>query len=245
MRIAFVIAAVALAGCPEGGASKQAQPPVIVVQAPTDANSAKAADAAAAAAGGTGYAGLAWEAVNTVATNQGNDPDAEPYDVVSTLREHEPQLTDPPNDQAGTNAYDDLLSALAVMDEEYLYVRVGPRAPMAGDQVRELRFWIEQAPNMATVEVKVGTRGRPCELADIKLPDGEQVVDGCFWLGTAVDLRIPLAKIPPSIDTKKPYWVSGFQTCCQDEERSKPWDAISEAQEVWRMPGKADEVDAP
>lgn len=240
-----------LCGCeaPTDSASGQAQPPVIVVQAPPDqaANAAAAATdpakAGAAEAGAAGYAGLAWQAVNQAQPNANADPNAEPYDVVALLREFDPQLTDPPNDAAGEAGHDDLLSALAVMDAEYLYGRIVTRSPMKGDDVREVRFWIEQQPNMATVEVKVGTRDRPCELSDVKNGDQQTVVNRCFWAGNALDFRIPLKDIPPSIDTTKPYWVSGFQTCCSDAERNNPYDATESAQEVWRVEGLASEVE--
>ncbi len=235
-------------GCepPTDSASKQSQPPVIVVQAPPDQNAgAKAAAGTNVAndAGSAGYAGLAWQAVNQSQPNANADPNAEPYDVVALLREFDPQLTDPPNDGQGDAGHDDLLSALAVMDAEYLYGRIVTRSPMKGDDVREVRFWIEQQPAMATVEVKVGTRDRPCELSDVKAADQQSVVSKCFWAGNALDFRIPLKDVPASIDTTKPFWVSGFQTCCTDAERNTPYDSAEGAQEVWRVEGLASEVE--
>ena len=43
---------------------------------------------------------------------------------------------------------------------------------------------------------------------------------------------------------KAPFHVSGFQTCCVDEERTQEFDSIDAAQEVWRVPGLADELEA-
>jgi hypothetical protein len=224
--------------------SKQAQPPVIVVQAPPDQATADAATRAGGEGAGSGYAGLAWQAVNTAKTGTAQAAGAEPYDVVALLREFDAQLTDPPNDQAGDGGHDDLLSALAVMDDKYLYGRVLTRTPMAGDNVREVRFWIEQQPAMVTVELKVGNRERSCELSDLKSPDKQESIDGCYWADNALDFRIPLDKMPSSIDVAKPYWLSGFQTCCKDEARNEPYDEIDGAQEVWRVPGLASEVES-
>jgi hypothetical protein len=138
---------------------------------------------------------------------------------------------------------DDLLSAFVVMDAKYLYGRMTSRAPMTAEAAREVRFWLEQEPSMVTVEVKVGTTGRPCELGDVESSEVQKVVLNCFWTGTALDFRIPLDAIPAIIDTTKPYWVSGFQSCCSDEGRNNPYDSIAGAQEVWRVSGLAAEVD--
>jgi hypothetical protein len=245
-RIVLILLAfpAALLGCgttagDSAATTKQAQPPVIVVQAPTEGTAAKSGKAGE----GSNYAGLAWQAVNQDNANANSDPNAEPYDVVALLREFDPQLTDPPSDQLGDGGHDDIVSALAVMDDVYLFGRLSTRNPMQGDNMREVRFWIEQQPNMVTVEVKAGSRERPCELSDLKKPDEQAVVTNCFWAGNALDFRIPLKDIPSTIDTTKPYWVSGFQTCCSDAERNKPYDEIEGAQEVWRVPGEATEVE--
>lgn len=220
-----------LAACPGGsqdGGDAQAQPPVIVVQAPPDSVAQS-------------YAGGAWQTPAGAATEQGAEagPDSEPYEMIALLREFDPHLTDAPKDQAGEAAMDDLLSAFAVMDDAFLYARMVGREPMAKDGAHETRFWIEQGPAMVTVEVKVGTRDRPCELGDVKTPEIQKTVVNCFWAGNALDLRIPLDTVPPSIDTTQPYWVSGFQTCCSDAERNNPYDEIDGAQEVWRVPQQA------
>lgn len=228
---------------PTDKASRQAQPPVIVVQAPPEQPATEGGAAAGSEGATTGYAGLTWQAVNHNEPSANPDPNSEPYDVVALLREFDPQLTDPPNDAQGDGGHDDLLSALAVMDAEYLYARVVTRSPMKGDDVREVRFWIEQAPSMATVEVKVGTQDRPCELSDVKAADQQSIVPKCFWAGNALDVRIPLKDVPASIDTTKHFWVSGFQTCCTDAERNTPYDAAEGAQEVWRVAGLASEVE--
>jgi len=142
-------------------------------------------------------------------------------------------------------AFDDILSAHAVADDTYLYGRIVTRAPMRGDDVREVRFWIEQdsGNKMATVELKIGSRGSPCELSNAKKPDSQTVVNRCFWIGNAIDFRVPLDKIPSVIDTKSTFHVSGFQTCCEDTERNKPYDELNGAQGVWRVPGVAAEVE--
>lgn len=212
---------------------KQAQPPVVVVQAPTEK--------AAAGTEAPSYAGLAWEATTEGDAAEGGVGDAvEPYDVVSLLREFEPSVVDAPKDQDGDNGYDDLLSALVVADEKYLYGRIVSRVPMRGFYTREVRFWVEQPPEMTTVEIKVGTRGRPCEVAHVKSPDAQKVIKGCFWLGNALDFRIPLDSFPASFDVKKPMWASGFQTCCSDPSRNKFLDEIDQAQEVWRVTGEVE-----
>lgn len=239
--IAFLGAMVyALAACSGGGGegSPQAQPPVIVVQAPPDSGSDTK----------TRYESLAWETIGAQPDGEGAatdtaDPDAEPYEVVTLLREFDPHLTDAPKDEVGGTATDDLLAAFVVMDDKYLYGRMTSRAPMTGDNAHETRFWLEQGDNSVTVEVKVGTTGRPCELGDVKAAEAQKVVAKCFWTGTALDFRMPLASIPPIIDTAQPYWVSGFQTCCSDDARNNPFDTIEGAQEVWRVPGLAAEVD--
>jgi hypothetical protein len=217
-----------LAACSGGGAGgeSQAQPPVIVVQAPPEP-------------GSDSYAGVAWQTptAGSATDPQVAEPGSEPYDVIALLREFDPQLTDAPKDQQSENGADDLLSAFAVMDDTYLYGRLVTRAPVAGDEgLREARFWLEQGEAMVTVEVKVGTTDRPCELSDAKVSEAQKVVQKCFWVGNALDFRVPLDSIPPSIETSEPYWVSGFQTCCSDAERNKPWDEIEGAQEVWRVP---------
>ncbi len=210
---------------------KQGQPPVVVVQAPgsTPAKDSKT---------DSSYAGLAWEAATSGAVGDSVE-EVEPYDIVSLLREFEPAIIDPAKDQDGENGYDDLLSSLVVADSKNLYGRIVTRVPMRGFYTREVRFWIEQPPEMATVEIKVGTRGRPCEIAHVKSPDAQKVVKGCFWLGNALDFRLPLDAFPASMDITKPMWVSGFQTCCSDPERNKFLDEIDKAQEIWRITGEA------
>jgi len=222
-------------GCSTGEPQKdfkQGQPPVVVVQAPGNT-------AGKDSKGDSSYAGLAWEVATSGAVGENVD-EVEPYDVVSLLREFEPAIIDPASDQDGENGYDDLLSSLVVADTKNLYGRIVTRVPMRGFYTREVRFWIEQPPEMATVEIKVGTRGRPCEIAHVKSPDAQKVVKGCFWLGNALDFRLPLDAFPASIDVTKPMWVSGFQTCCSDPERNKFLDEIDKAQEVWRITGEAE-----
>ncbi len=219
---AAILPLLLLTACPAdtGGERGPEQPPVIVVQAPPEG-------AQPAPPGATGYAGQAWQAPPSL--------DQEPGDVVAILREYDALLVDVPNDQGGSEGYDDLLWALAVADGSHLFARVVSRTPMRADAGRELRFWIEQGKPLATVEVKVGSQGRPCEVSAMETPEQQAVVDGCFWTGNALDLRIPLTNLPKSIDLTKPFWVSGFQTCCQDPERTKPHDSIENAQEVWRV----------
>lgn len=210
-------------------------PPVIVVQPPSDT----AGGGNAPSTSGSDYAGQAWEA----AAGSDGAATGEPDDVVALLREFEAELTDPPGD-AGANGYDDLLSALVVVDARYLYARVLTQEPMSikEDKVRELRFWLEQGGKMVTIEVKVGSQGSPCEVLDAAgAGDDAKVVNDCYWLGNAVDVRIPLDAIPATINVANPFWASGFQTCCSDEARNNPYDALEAAQEVWRVPGLAAE----
>jgi hypothetical protein len=237
-----------LGACSSGGGSRQDQnqPAVIVVQAPPETRSQSPWPPE------SNYPGLAWQTPRAATPLGGSgeagaadNPDAEPYDVVALLREFDPELTDSPKDQKGEMAFDDILSAHAVADDTYLYGRIVTRAPMRGDDVREVRFWIEQdnGKKMVTVELKIGSRGSPCELSDVKKPDTQNVVARCFWIGNAIDFRIPLDKVPSIIDTAAPFHVSGFQTCCQDNERNKPYDELEGAQGVWRVPGIATEVE--
>ena len=226
-------------GCPpESASGPKSQAPRIVVQTPdSGAPTGLTADATASpGASKAAYAGANWQ-------NQGKQTD-EPFEVQSLLREFDPQLIDEANDQQGSAGYTDLLSAFAVLDARYLYARVVPREPMMRDQTAELRFWLEQGPVMTTVEVKVGTREAPCELSDVEDPEKQAVVPNCFWLGNAIDVRIPRDSVPANIDMKAPFHVSGFQTCCVDEERTQEFDSIDAAQEVWRVPGLADELES-
>jgi hypothetical protein len=230
-----------------GGGDEGAQPPVVVVQAPLDQGAAGAPASGQPAA--AGYAGVSWQTgwgSGGAAGGPGTtDPNAEPYDVVALLREFDPQLVDPPNDgPAAERPQDDILSALAVMDAENVYGRVVTRAPLKPGEAGELRFWLEQQGSMVTVELKTSSRERNCELSDVKTPEQQTVVPGCFWMGNALDFRIPIKQIPPAVDTSKPCWVTGFQSCCADAERNQPYDSVAEAQEVWRMPGLASEVEA-
>jgi len=233
-------AALLLAGCPPNDEGKaKARAPQIVVQeskaggAPTGLTTGAGAPPGASKAA---YAGANWQ-------NQGKQTD-EPFEVQQLLREFDPQLIDEPNDQKGDAGWTDLISAFAVIDARYLYARVVPREPMKREQTAEMRFWLEQGPAMTTVEVKIGTREKPCELSDVKNPEKQTVVPECFWLGNAIDIRIPRDSVPVGIDMRKPFHVSGFQTCCVDEARTQEYDAIDAAQEVWRVPGLADELEA-
>ena len=247
----LILAAVlvtSLSACSSGSGSKSEQdkPPVIVVQAPPETSNSQAQPSDST------YPGLAWQTPESKAGPgaEGGDssetnPMAEPYDVVALLREFDAELTDAPKDQKGEAGFDDILSALAVADDSFLYGRLVTRAPMQGDGVREIRFWIEQddGKKMVTVELKVGSSENPCELSDTNKPESQTVVPGCFWMGNAIDFRIPLSEVPDLIDTKAPFHVSGFQTCCLDTERNNPYDELEGAQGVWRVPGVASEVE--
>jgi hypothetical protein len=242
MRLALPLCLLALFALPACGGGEPAAPttapPVIVVQPPSDT----AGGGGAPTTTGSDYAGMAWEKAGAPGGAEG-----EPADVVALLREYEAELTDPPGDATGDAGYDDLLSALVAVDAKYLYGRVLTQESMSvkEDRLRELRFWLEQAGKMVTVEVKVGTRGAPCELIDAASGGDEaKIVEGCFWLGNAIDIRIPLDAIPATINVTKPFWASGFQTCCADEARNEPFDTLEEAQQVWRVPGLADKKDS-
>ena len=216
-------------------------PPIIVVQPPSDT----AGGGGAATASASDYAGQAWEKAATAPEN--GTAGGEPDEVVALLREFEAELTDPPGDATGTNSWDDLLSAFVVVDARYLYARVLTQAPMSikDDTVRELRFWLEQGGKMVTIEVKVGSQGAPCEVLDAAGGDDDtKIVEGCFWVGNAIDIRLPLDAIPATINVASPFWASGFQTCCSDEARNEPYDSLDAAQEVWRVSGLAAETPA-
>ncbi len=178
LAVTLLASLVACSTGTEATDATQSQPPVIVVQAPP----------AGPEAGAVGYEALASRVAPTAGAAAGADgstPGSEPYEVVALLREFDPDLTDPPKDQASEAAYDDLLSAFAVMDEKYLYGRMVMRAPMGADgEVREARFWLEQGENMVTVEVKVGSQNSPCELSDATSSEAQKVVTDCFWAAT-------------------------------------------------------------
>lgn len=235
MRVFSIgVLVLALSGCSgsEETPQPQAQQPVIVVQAPEPADD------------GATYDELAWDAMGNGTTGaRAETPSSEPYEIVALLREFDPQLTDAPKDQQGDAPSDDLLSAFVAMDDVNLYGRLLTRGPLVGDDAHEIRFWIEQGGNMVSLEIKIGPRLAACELADVKTPEDQEVVPGCFWVGNALDFRVPISAVPKIIDTAEPYWVSGFQTCCADEERNQPFDEIEGAQEVWRVPGAAADVD--
>ncbi len=234
----FVAVTLLLAGCPpaDEGTAKAQAPQIVVQQSEAGAPAAVTGATAPPGASKAAYAGANWQ-------NQGKQTD-EPFEVQQLLREHDPQLIDDPNDQKGDAGWTDLISAFAVIDARYLYARVVPREPMAREKTAELRFWLEQGPeNMATVEVKIGTREKPCEISDVKNPEKQSVVPECFWLGNAIDIRIPRDAVPPNIDMRSAFHVSGFQTCCVDEARTQEFDVIDAAQEVWRIPGLGDELE--
>ncbi len=244
MRLALPLCLLALFALPACGGGEPAAPttapPVIVVQPPSDT----AGGGGAPTTTGSDYAGMAWEQAGAAASGGAK---GEPDDVVALLREFEAELTDPPGDATGEDAFDDLLSALVAVDARYLYGRVLTQEAMSvkDNKVRELRFWLEQAGKMVTVEVKVGSQGAPCELLDAASGGDEaKIVPDCFWLGNAIDIRIPLDAIPATINVAKPFWASGFQTCCSDEARNEPFDTLEAAQEVWRVPGLAAEKES-
>lgn len=217
LRRPSLVAALLLAACPSdsGDARATVEPPqTTVTTAPAEVPQP------------TPYA--AWQ----VPPN----PDQEPSDVSALLREYDPAMSDtPPMDQRGDRATDDLDWALAVADASHLFARVTTREPMRPDQGREIRFWVEQGKPLATVEVKVGSVGRPCEIGSTANAESQQIVQGCYWHGTALDLRIPLSALPPELKLDQPFWVSGFETCCEDEGRTTPFDKLDAAQEVWRV----------
>lgn len=232
-------ASLLLPACGGSDPASNAPPPVIVVHP---------GEGAGAEAGAGEYAGAAWDTAAAATAKETVAPNGEPTEVIALLAEFEAELVDPPQDATSGLGHDDLLSALAVVDARYLFARVLTREPMSvpDNKARELRFWLEQGGKMVTVEVKVGSEGAPCELLDAAGADADtKVVPGCFWLGNALDLRIPLDAIPKAINVAQPFWMSGMQTCCADEARNQPVDAIGEAQEVWRVSGLAAEGEAP
>ena len=170
-----------------------------------------------------------------------------PEDLVYNLNAYkdEVRLADAPNDQKGKEPSTDLLSALAVIDKEHMYVRLEFREEMPEDAPAEIRFWIEQEKPLVTVEVKLGSRGRPCELSAVEGNPQEQVVEGCYFVGNPIELSFPLDAIPDVVKVDQPFHVSGFQTCCMDEARNDPFDEVQGAQEVFRVDWAPPEEPAP
>ena len=160
---------------------------------------------------------------------------AKSEDMIYNLKGYDPTLLDPPNDQKGKLASTDLLAAHAVMDKDRMYVRLKLREEMGDSPPAEFRFWLEQGRPLVTVEVKVGSKNRPCELSSVDPPSAETVVENCFYDGNPLDLSFPLSAIPSTIKVEEAFHVSGFQTCCMDEARNDPFDEIQEAQEVFRV----------
>jgi hypothetical protein len=116
-----------------------------------------------------------------------------------------------------------------------MYVRVMLREEMPKDQPTEIRFWLEQGRPLVTVEVKIGSRGRPCEISSVDDPSNETIVEKCFFEGNPIDLSFPLSAIPKVLNVEEEFHVSGFQTCCMDEARNDPYDEIQHVQEVFRV----------
>jgi 4-amino-4-deoxy-L-arabinose transferase-like glycosyltransferase len=141
------------------------------------------------------------------------------------------ELLDPARDPPTLHPRDDLRGAHAIADATALYARVVLSEP----PVRPIRFWVEQEPDMVMIEARVGDPNRRCDV--VPVAGGKSVdVPGCFWLGpTGLDLQVPLDALT-TIDSTRPFWVSGFQTCCRDAGREVAWDAIEGAQQVWRVP---------
>jgi hypothetical protein len=162
-------------------------------------------------------------------------PSEKSEDLIYNLKGFDPTLSDAPNDQKGKEPSTDLLSAHAVIDKDRMYVRINFREEMPEDPPSEIRFWLEQERPLVTVEVKLGSQGRPCELSSVDDPSKEAVIEGCFHVGNPLDLSFPLSVIPGVIKVAEPFHVSGFQTCCMDEARNDPFDEISDAQEVFRI----------
>ncbi len=157
-------------------------------------------------------------------------------DMVYNLGGFDPVLEDAPNDQKGKEPSTDLRSAHAVIDKTRMYVRLALRDKLPEDPAAEIRFWLEQAETpLVTVEVKLGTRGNPCELSTTAEPIVEKAVESCFFRGNPLDLSFPLTAIPDVLKVDEPFHVSGFQTCCMDEDRNDPFDEIVGAQEVFRV----------
>lgn len=152
----------------------------------------------------------------------------------SPLEGWKPMLVDPAGDHVGSPG-GDILSVHAVTDGTYLWLRYRlAQAPSSQEGLPDLRFWVEKQPEMVTVEVKTGTPGNPCEISRSDQAEGV-VVGNCFKLGEGIDIRLPLKYLPDWASKRDPFFVSGPQTCCADEARSRPVDEIDASQEVWRL----------
>ncbi len=157
-------------------------------------------------------------------------------DMIYNLGGFDPVVQDAPNDQKGKAASTDLRSAHAVIDKERMYVRVALREELPEDPPAEIRFWLEQdAKPLVTVEVKLGSKNSPCELSAVDAAEQETAVENCYFSGNPLDLSFPLSAIPAVLKVDAPFHVSGFQTCCMDEQRNDPFDEITGAQEVFRV----------
>ena len=155
---------------------------------------------------------------------------------------YDPLLADAPGDTPdGTPPAFDLVSAHAVATSESLLLRVASSQPMSLESCTDVRLWVEQGEKLLTVEAKPDHPDRICELTPIGDAEGEEL-KGCLELGTTLDLRIPLDRLPSWLDTSEAYFVSGISTCCADEGREKPYDEIEGAQEVWVFEGEIPDV---
>ena len=146
------------------------------------------------------------------------------------LAQRSPQLSDPAADAPGLSPAQDLRAAHALADDRALYVRLGLAGPPQGGA----RFWVEQPPAMVLVEAKFGSPDRRCEIVPVGGGNPHDL-PGCFWpTPSGLDLAVPLAELAP-IAPDRPFWTSGFQTCCRDSAHALPWDEIQGSQEVWRV----------
>lgn len=154
-------------------------------------------------------------------------------DVRAVLDGYEPFLQDPRGDAQGdAKPSFDLVSAIAVSTKDGLLVRVSSAEAMTPTDFTDVRLWVEQHPNMLTVEAKPDHPQKICELTPVGGNESADVAN-CLHLSDAFDIRIPSDKLPKWLDRNQPYFVSGISTCCQDENREKPYDEIDGAQEVW------------
>ncbi len=145
-----------------------------------------------------------------------------------------PVLKDVEGDQKGPPAAD-LEWALAVTDGGSVYLRWKLKGPLTSpESVPDLRVWLERQPDMVTIDIKTRSADASCEISALNEKEGK-VIPACFQIGHTIDVKIPLTSLPAWVAKPEPYFLSGWQTCCSDEDRTLPFDELAESQEVWRM----------
>jgi len=156
--------------------------------------------------------------------------------VDEALANWEPMLTDEVGDAVGGDAAYDIHTVVLAATQDDVLVRFKMGGIMPPDNVRDMRFWLEQEGRFLTVETKSKSADARCTL--VESGKAEQAhVEECFRRSDAtVDIAIPRAKVPKVIDLAGDFWISGPQVCCVDDARTEPIDRLDASQVVWRVP---------